>query len=82
MIILWLGLATGISNFIDFHEIFIIYVIFDADSKKLRIFEKLPLERAREQSSGAVRKKMVFRVPPGIFSLLPVSGVTRRVMTS
>jgi len=43
-----------ISNFINFCEIYIIYVVFDAGSKNLRIFEKFPLERAREQSSAAV----------------------------
>jgi len=48
------GLATEISNFIDFNEIYIIYEVFDAGFKDLRIFEKFPLERAREQSSGAV----------------------------
>jgi hypothetical protein len=29
------------------------YVVFDAGSKNLTIFEKIPLERAREQSSVA-----------------------------
>jgi hypothetical protein len=43
-----------ISKFINNSEIYIIYVVFDAGFKNLRIFKKFPLERAREQSPGAV----------------------------
>jgi len=42
------------SKFINNSEIYIIYVVFDAGFKNLRIFKKFLLERAREQSSGAV----------------------------
>ena len=49
-----LGLAKEISNFIDFNEIYIIYEVFDAGSKIIRIFEKFPRERAREQLFCAV----------------------------
>jgi hypothetical protein len=50
----YLGLAKEIINFIDFNKIFIIYEVFDAGSKNIRIFEKFPLECAREQSISAV----------------------------
>ena len=50
---LYVGLATGISIFFDFNEIFTIYEVFDADSKNLRIIKNFQLERAREQSFGA-----------------------------
>jgi hypothetical protein len=43
-----------ISKFINNSEIYIIYVVFDAGFKNLRIIKKFPLERAREQSPGAV----------------------------
>ena len=49
-----------ISNFFDFSEIYTIYVVFDADFRNRKIFEKIPLERAGEQSVGAVSSYQLF----------------------